>query len=148
MGCFFRYNGHTKSNPGSDRRIRQKARNRTKKKAKQDPIVITWAGIFEHAVITLGINPKDFYKLTLYEYRCLTHRYFFQNARDWSHTRYISYTIFSVNSAKKVPLDEYLPLLIDSESTEKKEDITPERQSELRDIANQRLRILNQRNFK
>lgn len=79
----------------------------------------------------------------MYEYRCLVHRYYFVEARNWAHTRNIMYTLFCINTTEKnkPTLSEFMPLLIDSVSLPSPE-MTPERKDELFKIANERLRAL------
>lgn len=79
----------------------------------------------------------------MYEYRCLVHRYFFVEARNWAHTRNITYTLFCINSSEKnkPTISDFMPLLIDPvKSTEP--EMTQDRKDELQRIANERLRIL------
>jgi hypothetical protein len=71
------------------------------------------------------------------------HRYFFVEARNWAHTRNITYTLFCINTTDKdkPELSDFMPLLIDSIKTPEPE-MTPERKDEMMNIANERLRIL------
>lgn len=80
----------------------------------------------------------------MYEYRCLVHRYYFNEARNWAHTRNIVYTLFCINSTEKnkPTLAEFMPLLIDPVSLVQNQEMTPERKEELFKIANDRLRAL------
>lgn len=80
----------------------------------------------------------------MYEYRCLVHRYYFVEARQWAHTRNVMYTLFCINTTEKnkPSLSEFMPLLIDNLAPIKDSEMTEERKAELMEIANARLRAL------
>ena len=80
----------------------------------------------------------------MYEYRCLVHRYYFVEARQWAHTRNVMYTLFCINTTEKnkPSLSEFMPLLIDNFTPIKDSEMTEERKAELMEIANARLRAL------
>lgn len=80
----------------------------------------------------------------MYEYRCLVHRYYFVEARQWAHTRNVMYTLFCINTTEKnkPSLSEFMPLLIDNFTPIKDSEMTEERKAELMEIANMRLRAL------
>lgn len=85
--------------------------------------------------------PEQFYNLTLYEYRCILAGHLLRNAKSWEHTRLISYTLYSVNSTKKVSIEQYMPLLTDPVVVPIV--ITKEDREEMMKKAQERLAIFN-----
>lgn len=84
--------------------------------------------------------PDQFYNLTFYEYRCILAGHIFRNAKAWEHTRMISYTLYCVNSTKKVKIDEYMPLITDPIKHVKV--ITQEDKQKLLQMSEDRLRMI------
>jgi len=62
----------------------------------------------------MGLSPAEFYDLTLYEYRCYICRRAFEAAKQWEHTRFISYVMAKVNGGcKDISIIDFKPLLTD-----------------------------------
>ena len=78
---------------------------------------VRYEDILAYAFGELGLRPNEFYSMTMAEYSCMVHGYFWKRWRGDEYTRSIVYTLRSVFKSKKDTLpskvDNFWPLPTD-----------------------------------
>lgn len=96
----------------------------------------------------MGIDPKQFYKYTLYEYRLIYARHLMEDAKAWEHTRLINYTLYCANTTdkKKPSLQDYFPLLTDKFTANQEVQPLPiDARLKMQDEAKKRIQMFNKK---
>ncbi len=104
---------------------------------------IDWTEIFEFAISDIGLMPDVFLSLTWYEYSLLLAKHLKNNARQWEHTRFISYwTYWSVTDAERDSITDFLPLITDPEP-EPTQPLSSEEINSIHEEADARIILFN-----